>query len=405
MSRPKAAILTIGGELLRGTVLNTNARFLGQKLTGLGFEVVEQVSSPDNLDILLGTFRRVFSLADIVIMSGGLGPTPDDLTRDAVAAYFKVPLEFSKKHYSFIQKYYKKRKKKIPAIVRKEAMFPANAVPLFNRFGIALGFYIETAGKLLVVLPGVPVELENMFESLVVPVIRKRFAKIPRLYPVIAKTSGISEPEVMEQLGKDFFSDPFDFGIYPGAGEVTLRLYADSKRVAERLLEKIRKRLGHAVYAYSESSLAEALGDKLIRLRKTLAVAESCTGGACSSEITKTSGSSAYFRGGITAYHADIKKKIGVSDAALRHGEVSAEVAEEMAREARRVFKADFGIGITGIAGPGGATLEKPVGLVYISVAGRQGAKVFRHEFWGDRGQVQLKSVRKALEHLFYFIG
>ncbi len=402
--RPISAILNIGGELLKGTVLNTNAQFLGRELTRLGFEVSSQFSCPDEMPAMLEAFKKAFRAADLIILSGGLGPTPDDLTRDALSIFFDSPLVFSEKHFSFIRKYYKSRKKKIPAIVRKEAMFPACSVPLYNRFGIALGFYIETAGKLIVVLPGVPMELENMFQELVKPLILRRFKNIPKRFPVIAKTAGLSEPDVMRLLGKDFFDDPFDFGIYPAPGEVTLRLYAETLPVAKRLMKKIRSRLGKYVYAYDEIGLAEAAGQKLLRQKKTLGIAESCTGGNCAAEVTKIPGASRFFRGGIVAYHGDVKKRIGVSQTALAHGEVSPQTAKELARCARELTRADFGIGVTGIAGPAGATAGKPVGRVYIAVASSKSTRVFEHDFWGSRPQVQTKAVRKAFEHLLQFI-
>lgn len=396
----EARILTIGAELLKGTVLNTNAKFLASELTQLGFEVTEQNSCPDGIAEIKKSVHRALSSSDLVVLSGGLGPTPDDLTRDALAEYFDVPLKFSQKQFKFIKNYYRKRGKTPPQIVRKEAMFPANSIPLFNRYGIALAFYIPVCGKIVVVLPGVPQELENMFRDLVVPVILKNFPKISKRFPVIAKTVGVGEPEVMTKLGKDFFDDPFDFGIYPSAGEVALRLYAPTEEIARRLTAKIKKRLGSLVYAWSEKTLSQTIGELLVFRKKTLAVAESCTGGSLSSEIAKISGASRYFRGGLTAYHADIKKQIGVTKFALKSGEVNPRVAAELARGVRETFESDYGIGVTGVAGPGGGTKAKPVGLVYISLADARKVQVFKYEFWGSRSQVQEKTVKKCLEIL-----
>lgn len=396
-----ASILTIGAELLKGTVLNTNAKFLAAELSRLGFEVNQQMSCPDGLDDIRAFLHKTLTSSDLVILSGGLGPTPDDLTRDAIAAYFDVPLQFSAKQFSFIKDYYRRRGKKVQPMVRKEALFPKGSVPLFNRYGIALGFYIQIAGKMIVVLPGVPAELENMFHDLVVPAVKKAFPKIKKRFPVIVKTVGLGEPDIMTLLRKDFFDDPFDFGIYPAAGEVALRLYAPSKKIASRLQGKIKRRLGSVVYAWGEKTLSESIGELLLKKKKSLAVAESCTGGALSAEITKISGSSRYFRGGLAAYHADIKRQIGVSAYALKEGgEVSPRVAAELARGVRESFSSDFGIGITGIAGPGGGTKSKPVGLVYISIADARKVQVFKHEFWGSRAQVQEKTVKKSLEYL-----
>lgn len=395
-----ALILTVGNELLKGSVLNTNARFLGRRLTALGFEVTRQVSCPDSIAEIHRILRSHLPECSLVIMSGGLGPTPDDLTRDALASFFSMPLELSKRQWDFIRGYYKKRGKSAPELVKKEALFPRGAVPLFNRYGIALGFYIKTGSKMIVVLPGVPYELENMFVKLVMPVIKKEFRTLPARHAVIARMAGISEPEVMQKLGKDFFDDPFEFGIYPAPGEVTLRLYAATALIAARLRRKIARRLDNYLYAWEEKTLSEIVGGLLASRRKTVAVAESCTGGLCSAEIARVAGASRYFRGGIAVYHKDVKRKIGVTDAALENGEVSAQVARELARAARSYLKADYGIGITGIAGPSGAAPKKPVGLVYISISGPQRTDVYEQHFWGEREQVQAKAVKKALEHL-----
>ncbi len=402
MKRPSGEVLTIGNELLRGTVLNTNALFLGAHLVDLGFETLHQSSCADSIPEIITALRRAFSRSDVIIATGGLGPTPDDLTRDAVAELFGVPLMVAKQQLVLIEKYYRARKKKMPAIVKKEAMFPETSVPLYNRFGIALGFYIRLGSKTLVVLPGVPDELHKMFESLVIPVLKKQFPALRKRFSLVVKSVGLSEPGVMSRLGKDFFDCEFEFGIYPKAGEVALRLYADSAAVIKRLREKVKKRLGSAVYAYAEQEISEAVGALLRKKKKTLAVAESCTGGLLAAELTRTAGASGYFLGSMTAYNNQIKTMLGVpADMISKHGAVSPEVAQALAASIRERFGADYGIGVTGIAGPAGGSKSKPVGLVYIALATPKKEMVWKESFWGDRRQVQTKAVKRSLEYLW----
>lgn len=402
--RPLAEILTIGNEILKGSTLNTNARYLGKELTSDGFEVIRQSACRDDLVEIKNALSGAFGRADLVIACGGLGPTPDDLTRDAVAAYFGVPLQISKKQMDFIQNYYRARGRKMPKIVQKEAMFPENSKPLFNHFGIALGFYVIEKRKMLVVLPGVPIELEKMYIKLVKPLYKKYFPVISKRYCLVAKTVGLGEPTVMEKLGKDFFRDAFDFGIYPHPGEVGIRIYTESKTIVDRLQRKLKIRLSKNLYALEDISLVEALKRIFSKRGNTLAVAESCTGGLLSSEITKFSGASSFFRGSVTAYQSDIKAGLGVNPKLIRRfGVISEQVAQALALAARRSLRADYGIGITGVAGPEKEE-SKPVGLVYLAIANGNKVWVWKENFFGDREQIQRKAVIKALEYLWRLV-
>lgn len=401
--KPSAAILSVGNEVLRGSVVNTNAAFLGRELSNLGFEVASHgvcADSQESIRYRLGEFlRRV----DLVIVTGGLGPTPDDVTRDGIAAHFKVPLVFSAQQFSRLKKVYKKFGKRIPPLVKREAYYPENAKPLINRFGIALGFSIEIGSKLLVVLPGVPSELENMYFDVVLPVVKKKYPGLEKARKLTVRTTGISEPDVMEKLGADFFDEVFDFGIYPAAGEVALRISAEKTAILTRLKKKIAARLADGIYSWDETSLAGVVGKILTKKKQTLAVAESCTGGLLSTRLTARSGASAYFRGGVVAYHGSVKENLGVPKKILKdHGEVSAPVAAELAKSVRSRMGASYGIGITGIAGPGGGSSRKPVGLVFIGLSLPDGkVKTWKHLFWGERHQVRDKAAAKALEYLW----
>ncbi len=405
--RPKAFILTVGNELLHGSVLNTNARFLGASLSGIGFSVTGQGSCPDELAAIKSSLDQAMAQADFVVLTGGLGPTPDDLTRDALAEYFQSPLCFSPRQYRFIERYYRKRGARPPAMVRKEAMFPQNAVPLFNRHGIALGFYIRRGAKCVAVLPGVPAELEKMHVELLEPLLKKFFSSLPRRYALVVKCVGIGEPEVMARLGKDFFRDPVEFGIYPETAEITLRLYADKPSIIARLKRLTAKRLKGFLYAFGETSLSEVLGQNLAPQSLSLALAESCSGGALASEIVKTPGASRYFQGGVVSYSNKSKEQIlGVPGGLLKkYGAVSVPVARRMAEEVRRRFSASLGLAVTGIAGPGGKGPAKPAGLVYIAIAGARRCRVWREQFTGDRNRIREKTVKRGLEYLWRWSG
>lgn len=404
----RAEILTIGAELLKGSTQNTNACFLGRELTDLGFEVVAQTACGDSHDIIAKKMGEAISRSDLLILTGGLGPTPDDVTREAVADYFKTPLIFSKSQFSIIQKYYRSRHRKVPALVHREVMFPENAAPLINRYGIALGFSLVCGRSLVVVLPGVPAELEKMFRELVRSRIRRHFRNLRSCPSLVAKIVGLSEPEIMRRLGRDFFKEQFDFGIYPAPGEVAIRIQADDPAIVHRCRQKIKKRLGPSLYAEEGILLAEAIGRILRRRRQSLAIAESCTGGLAASEITKTPGASRYFKGGRILYDNRVKiawfKNLNRRDAvkALRKkGAVSASVARALAAGIRHEMGATFGIGITGIAGPGGGSPQKPVGLVFLALATPDKTKVWKEHFWGDRIQVQTRAMKKSLEYLW----
>lgn len=407
MTEAEASILTIGNELLRGNALNSNARFLGRELTSLGFQVISQSSCLDEMDEIQRALSQALSKADFIVLTGGLGPTPDDLTRDAVAQFFRVPLIFSKSQFSLISRYYRSRGRPIPDIVRREAMFPNNAKPLLNRYGVALGFSILLPGKLIIVLPGVPYELEGMFRHNVRGLIKAHFPSLRALPSFMARTVGLSEPEIMRRLGKDFFDRDFTFGIYPEPGEVTIRLQARSPQIIKKLKQKVRKRLAGSVYAEDEISLSQAVGNILKRRSKTLSVAESCTGGLLASEITKSPGASFYFIGSITTYSNRIKSDlVDVPKALLaKKGAASKEVALALASGIRSKMKTSLGIAVTGIAGPSGGSALKPVGLVHIAISTPRITQAWKFKFLGERIQIQIKAAKKALELLWRLLN
>jgi len=405
MQRPRktAVLLTVGSELLKGSTLNTNARFLGQRLLAAGYRVREQIACDDVVPEIQNCLARALKIGDLVIVSGGLGPTPDDVTREAIAGYFKKPLIIHPAQKRRIVKLYARLGRVMPPSVQNEALYPKTAEPLINTYGIALGFCVKQGHKRVIVLPGVPRELENLMDFQVLPLLKRGASQVAAKFPLILKTVGLSEPAVMEKLGPDFFDQPFEFGIYPHPGEVTLRIYSESRKTHDVLRKKAKSRLQDFIYASREISLAESVSALLTGRKMRLGVAESCTGGQLAAELTRYPGASRCFQGGLIVYDNGLKVRLGVEKKCLeRYGAVSAPTAEKLAVEAARFTQAHWGIAITGIAGPGGGTRAKPVGTVYIAVSGpRNYRAVELYEFWGTRDQIQKRAVTKSLELLW----
>ncbi len=401
---PVAALLTIGNELLTGRTVNTNASFLGAELTRLGFRVIQQKSCADEIGAIQGALQEL-SFADLLIVTGGLGPTPDDLTREAIAAFFSVPLQFSSAQFKAMIAIYRKLGRKIPALSRREAYYPANARPLVNRFGIALGFWTKSKEQRMVVLPGVPTELQKMFAHDVKPLLQKQFKALCADRVLVVRMVGISEPRIIENLRKDFFMQPFQFGIYPSEGETQICIRSPSAKIIAALRKKIAQRLKPWIFSWNDQALPEIIGRLLVQKNKTVSVAESCTGGRLASELTRYAGASGFFSGSATVYNATAKFQIGVKPQTIKkHGEVSEQVASELAAQACHFWKTDFGLGVTGIAGPSGGSAKKPTGLVYIAIASKKRTVVEKHIFWGNREQVQRKAVSKSLEMLWRIV-
>ena len=405
--RPAAELVTVGTELLTGSTVNTNAAYLGRELTQLGFKVAHQVACPDEKEAIYSALRDALGRSDVIFVSGGLGPTPDDITRECIAHYFGTPLVFSKEQFREISRHYRRRGKKVPESVKQEAYFPAHARPVVNQFGIALGFIIEDHGRVVIVLPGVPGELTRLFEFRLKRFLQKKFPDLRPAACLVVRTVGLSEPTIMRLLGRSFFKlGPFQFGIYPKAGEVAVRIYADSSSLIRRIKIHIEKALGPSIYSFSDEPLEGVIGARLKKKRQTLSVAESCTGGKVAEKMTSVAGASAYFKGAVVSYGNDVKiKTLGIDPAVIKKsGAVSRASAVAMARGIRERMKTDYGLSVTGIAGPTGGSREKPVGLVYIGIADQNKVQVWEEHFGGDREQIRTRAAKKALEYLWRWI-
>ncbi len=408
----KAEIITIGGELLDGSQVDLNAVYLGSRLTSLGAEVVRISSVPDAVDDIEEATSRALERADLVITTGGLGVTADDRTKHAVARLFGRKLVLDEGVLEKVRARFEARDVPMPEINIAVAMLPEGARSIENQRGTAPGLLFEKGEALLFVLPGVPVELRSMFENFVSPFLEGKGLRRLAQERLI-RTTGLAESEIaerIEQLARRLART--DVVYLPSATGVDLKVIGrgqtpvEAAKTAEKSQEKIAAKLGPYVYARGDESLEKVVGYLLSMGGSTLSVAESCTGGRVGWRLTRVPGSSDYFKGGVIAYSDDLKKRLlGVKASVLKkHGAVSSETALMMARGVREKCATDYGLAITGVAGPGGGTKTKPVGMVFAAVAGGAGERVRELRLAGGRGSIRRAACQGALELLRRFL-
>jgi nicotinamide-nucleotide amidase len=404
----KASIISIGNEVLSGRTVDTNAAHIARRLRTVSIPVVSIHVAPDEI----GAIKRVLNLAageaDVVVITGGLGPTDDDLTRQAMAEFLGVELVLHGDQLAKIQRFFDRRGVEMPARNAIQAHIPAGAKAIENEVGTAPGVEAEKGGVVLFAMPGVPWEMERMLEAHVLPRIRE-IAKSQVIVTRRLKCFGAGESTIAEMIG-----DAMQRGRNPlvnctvNAGVITLEVVVTSsdpsraQDIAAREEASLRQALGKLVYGVEDQTLAEVVGEKLAQEGKMLAVAESCTGGLLAKLITDVPGSSRYFLCGWVTYSNGSKsRQLGVLPALIEtHGAVSEQVAVAMAQGARYNAGADFAVGITGIAGPEGGTEHKPVGLVYIAVSSRDSTDISRYVFSHDRSAIRLRAAQTALNLL-----
>jgi nicotinamide-nucleotide amidase len=403
----KASIVSIGNELLSGETVNTNAAHLSAELLTIGIPVVTSYAVGDEIADIVLAFERACTDADIVLVTGGLGPTDDDLTRQAMAKFLGVELQLHDDLLEKIERFFAGRALPMPERNKIQAHIPAGAGALPN-IGTAPGIRAETRGKLLFALPGVPMEMERMFAESVAPELKRRAGGQAVIVRKL-QCFGAGESAIAELLG-----DRMQRGRNPlinctvNSGVITLYIVAsarneqEAERMAREDEESLRNVLGELVFGTEDQTLAQVVGEELARRGKTLALAESCTGGLLAKLVTDIPGASHYFNHGWITYSDDAKTgELGVPAKLIeQYGAVSEQVAEAMARGARRKAGTDFAIGITGIAGPTGGTEQKPVGLVYISVDSGTGCETRRFVFTHDRRFTRLRAAQTALNML-----
>ena len=399
----KLEVLTIGGEILSGRIADTNYFFLARALAKLGLCPTWHSSTLDREDALASVLDVARERADGILMTGGLGATPDDITRPAITRAFGLPLVFRDELWRGIEARYASRGMKLQPVSSGMARLPEGATAIENPEGVAPGIFLRDARGFLIALPGVPREMQAMSDSFVLPFLEQELHALglPRGREVVLRTAGASETLLAERIAPP---EGAEVAYLPHPGGVDLRLQrplgsalSDADHAA--WVDEVRRALGTLVFGEGDESLEERIGAALLSHRLSLGVAESLTAGGVSAAIVRVPGSSRYFQGGIVAYANAAKSSLlGVDEATLeRHGAVSAECAARMAEGARRAFGASIGLSTTGIAGPDGGSEEKPVGLVYFGLADQGGVKTVRRHFPGSRPAVSARATTTAL--------
>lgn len=406
-----AEIICVGTELLLGDILNSNAQFLARELARLGIAHYYQTVVGDNPERIQKAVAIARDRASLLIFTGGLGPTPDDLTHETLATCFGVPMVERPEILEDIAHKFAQRGREMTPSNRKQALLPAGADVLTNSAGSAPGIIWQPEPDLTILtFPGVPAEMHLMWQEVAVPYLQANGWVEKTLFSRTLKFWGISESALAEKVRPFFDSQNPTVAPYANHGEVKLRIAALASSEAEALErvtpieQELRQIGGMDCYGRDEETLASVVGVLLKQQQETLAVAESCTGGGLGAMLTAIPGSSAYFWGGVISYDNQIKVRLlGVDENDLvAQGAVSPIVAEQMAVGVRDRLGTTWGLSITGIAGPDGGTATKPVGLVYIGLASPEGVQSFEHRFGGARGRewVRRLSANSALDHL-----
>jgi len=401
-----AGIICVGNELLSGLIENSNSGFLARRLYSSGIAVREVNIIADQDSIINDSLAKALDQCDLVIITGGLGPTEDDLTREAVALYLDRGLILNEKWLARMESFFASRGVIMPENNRKQAMVIEGSMLLENERGTAPGLFIEEQGKIIVVLPGPPNEMQHMFDNKALPLIKQSNSGIQSLVKTL-KCVGIGE-SLLEEKIKAYGQWNFAPLSYVARGlEVDLQIKGSgSLQAAEAEIADaealIRKILGDAVFGSGDDTLADIVAALLRGKNKTLAVVESCSGGQLANQITNIAGSSEYFMGGIVAYSLESKVNLlGLSRAKLQaEGAVNESTAVDMAKAARELFRSDYGIGITGLAGPVSDQSKKPVGLVYIAAADHKKTLCREYIFGGGRQAIKERSSQVALNLL-----
>jgi competence/damage-inducible protein CinA-like protein len=400
-------IISVGDELLIGQVVNTNAAFIGELCSSQGLKVQRVSTLGDEKSELIQCFARAWEEHDIVIVTGGLGPTHDDVTRDAVAEFFNSELLFSEPVFDDIQAFFASRQRDISDANRDQALVPHNAGYLRNLHGTAPGMHYERNEKHFFVLPGVPGEMKPMMQNAVIPLLS---GLVSNAYAsCVIMTTGIPESDLAEKFeGIEKFFGTASLAYLPSALGVRLRLSSIATQMEEaqnslqQLKDFIYQRVSDYIYAEDERSLEEIVASLLIERSATIAVAESCSSGMLADRLTDVPGSSAYFDRGIVAYSNKSKEEeLGVpAELLIEHGAVSREVALAMAEGIRARAGTDFALSTTGIAGPGGASEDKPVGMVWIAFCSNAQSFAIDYYFGNDRKKNKTRTAQTALEML-----
>ena len=402
----KAEIIAVGSELLTPDRIDTNSLFLTEELNKLGIEVLRKTIVGDNRELLAEAFRDALHRVPVVIASGGLGPTEDDLTRETVADLLNRKLCRNEAVVHTIEARFRSFKRDMPAVNLRQAMVPEGAEILENPRGTAPGLWLEHDGRMIALLPGPPRELKPLFLEQVLPRLQRRVTGV-RMFKRELRVTGLGESHVEERI-RPIYTRYADVNTTilatPGEIQIHLRVWTDNAVQAESTLNEIvssfELALGDRIFAHSATTLEKVIAEILTNNRATIALAESCTGGLLAERLTRIPGSSSYFLGGVVCYSNELKTAwAGVpADVIAAKGAVSSEVAVALAHGIRRHVGTTLGVGITGIAGPGGGSEEKPVGTVHIALSSPDGVKDRLVHLPGDREAIRFYASQIALD-------
>lgn len=400
-----AIIITIGDEILMGQILDTNSQYIARSLTNIGVEITEILSIPDKRDEIYETVQYAMEEADLILVTGGLGPTKDDVTKKVLAEFFGSRLVLNREAMGWLEELLEGRGVAMNENNRSQAVLPDNCRIIRNYKGTASAMWFEKGWKSLISLPGVPFEMEHLMDTVIVPELKKKYLHLQLEYRML-KVYDIPESMLAQRLEKweEALRDGLKLAYLPSPGLIRLRITARGEGVKqlEDCYESLKKELDGLKYTEGEDALEKQLGELLRRKSITVATAESCTGGYIAHLITSVAGSSDYFKGSVISYANEIKVKVlGVQSEDLeREGAVSETVVLQMAEGVRKLMRTDYAVSVSGIAGPGGGSPEKPVGTVWIGLSGPGGcyAKKFIFSFTRERNIA--KAASKALEML-----
>lgn len=408
----KAAIVTIGDEILIGQIVDTNSVSISKHLNGAGITVVEKLSIGDTAEQITQTLERVMSFVDVVIITGGLGPTKDDITKFTLAKMFSSAMHEDSRVAHHVETLLAKRGVAFNELNRSQAMVPDKCEVLFNAHGTAPGmWFVGERGQIVVSLPGVPFEMEHLMSDEVMPRLKERLSLRANIHRTMI-TSGLAESLLAERISQweEALPEGVKLAYLPAPNVVRLRLSSydvenevEMRQTIEALFSQLYKIIPEHIVGFENASVQELVHDMLIERGASLAVAESCTGGVIASRFTAMAGASSYFKCGVVAYANEAKSDVlGVNAEDIeRYGAVSESVARQMAEGARRVAGADYAVATTGIAGPSGSSVEKPVGTVWIAVATPTHTIAQLRNCGTDRGQIVNRASAYAIEMLY----
>ena len=406
----KATIITIGDEILIGQIVDTNSVSIARKLNAIGITISEKLSIGDTREAIVTTIDRTLKATDILVITGGLGPTKDDITKHTLAQIFNSELVYNEAEGEHVKSLLARRGIEFTDLNRGQAMLPKCCTVLHNAHGTAPGMWFERDGKVIVSLPGVPFEMEHLMDDEVIPRLKARFELKAIVHRTLI-TRGIPESILAARIAEweDALPSHLHLAYLPAPNVVRLRLSAydvEGAATEEEItaqFDTLRSIIGDNIVGYEGSSVEQQIHEILTSRGEKLAVAESCTGGTIASKFTAMAGASAYFMAGVVSYSNEAKHDIlGVSwDSLNAYGAVSEQVAREMAEGVRRVSKADYAIATTGIAGPGGGSKEKPVGTVWMAVATPTKTIAVMRNSGTDRSQIISRASAYAIEMLY----